>query len=206
METRLKIFFNFLLLSLIVQSCEHRPSSLKEYAAYIADPKNGLSKEKKVLDVKISVKFLPPSYLAFREAGAGREFLKDSLFSLYKDGMAFLITISPIVNTRGNDIMYRGIHDFQEFKQRAYLMNFKINEYISMQGVDSKFFPLLHNMENTYSLENNRKIYVVFSKADISEILKKEKTIDLVFDDVIFETGINHFQFEKENIEKALSI
>jgi hypothetical protein len=177
----------------------------KDYFKWINNEDNGLVKSKYVNDVKISVKYLPPAYLAYEELSGNpyaSKKVKDSLINYYSKSKAFLLTIGTDERkVKGMDIMYKDISDYNEYRTRSEFMNFEMDELISLNTHSSSFKPVLNTMENTYSTTNSRSIFLVFNGEELAKEFDHSESVDLVFNDDIFQTGVNHFVFEKKSLE-----
>jgi hypothetical protein len=96
--------------------------------------------------------------------------------------------------------MFRNISKYDDYKARTMTMNFEIEDLITLHTNDGDFKPVLANLENVYGLSNSRNIYVVFAD-QVSSGLDKATELDFIFDDELFDSGRNHFGFEKKNFD-----
>src|SRR5688572_592089 len=112
----MKILF---LISLIaLSSCKNSLKDLHDAHQWINDPGQGLIKTKTVGDIKLTVKYLPPNYLAHKEAvdiGIVSPSTVDSLYRDYQNSDAFLLTIASVVDEDSNDPMYKNLEDFPQY-------------------------------------------------------------------------------------------
>ncbi len=195
-----------LLILLLTSSCKNKGiTDMPSFCKWINQSSNGLTQTKNINDLKLAVKYLPPEYLAMKEAvdfnNNASPALYDSLLQLYKKNTTFILTISP-ENSEGGDVMYRDVFDYKEYKQRVHDLNFDFTSYVSIESGEKLFPAELSNLENTYSLSKERNIYVVFSDS----VLLGSKDIDFIFNDEIFNTGISHFTFQTENLKNIPEI
>lgn len=188
-----------ILLFTSILACNHKLTDIAELLKFINNSKNGLIKEKHFSDFKIVIKHLPASYMAIKES-KGNTLMVDSLHRSYESSLAFLFSIIP---DSTNDIMYRGISNDADYKARAQDINFNFSENIEIKTQLGKISPVLHSFENTYSLTNNRNIYLVFEKKQFNELVKSSAEFDLVFYDKYFGSGITHFVFDTDKIKQA---
>ena len=190
-----------LLLSIIALACDSDPKDLKSFYKRINDPGNGLVKSRDVEGIKISVKYLPAEFLALKESSeGGMKGSYDSLYTLYKRNHTFLLSVSYTDEKDINDPMYKDLRDYPEYKARAQAMNFDMNEYVSIKTSSNEYRPVLTSMENTYSLKGQRNVYLVFADESLKNELQTDNELDFVFDDVFFQTGVNHFVFEQNDL------
>jgi hypothetical protein len=170
---------------------------------WLNDPDNGLIKTKVINGVEIELKFLPPEFLTYREVKRLNNYNKqyiDSLLNLYQNSYSFLLKIGPEDGVDGEDIMLKGVGSMEEFKSRAQMMNFEMQEYVSLKAEGKKYKPVLSTMENVYGMHSHRNIYLVFTPNDENKSLLKAEKLDVSFNDELFETGISHFVFKKKYI------
>jgi hypothetical protein len=199
----------FILIMLWLASCQDKIESMKSLYGFINDPDNGLIKTKTIEGIKLTVKYLPAEFLALRETRELETKNKgtyDSLLNVYKKSHTFMLSIASQEDTVSNDPMYEGLRDYNEYRERAISMNFNMSDYVSIRTTTQEFAPVLSSMENTYSLRGQRNIYLVFTDESGSGELMRDNQIDFVFNDDIFQTGINHFVFQQENLQRLPAI
>ena len=186
--------------------CKSKLSSEKEFYKYWSDSSNGLFHKKSVNGFELTMKYMPHEYLMFNEIQnkpiGEKEY--EELKKKYANTLSFLMTIAPESSTNfssTDQVEKYNIGSLEEFKDRMLELNFGMKEYIHLKtSAGEKYHPILATMENVYTLDNKKNIVIVFG--DIKEgksILENEK-LDVVFEDKMFDTGINHFVFEKENL------
>lgn len=193
---------------LLIVSCQHRFDNMKEVYGWINDPDHGMVKSRTVEGISVTVKYLPAQFLALKETKeerAGRH-TYDSLLRVYENSHTFLLSIASKEDAGQNDPMYKDLGDYSDYKRRALTMNFDMNEYVSIKTSTQEFRPVLTSMENTYSLKGQRNIYMVFTDDTVEKELMKDQALDLVFNDEIFQTGINHFVFDQAELQSMPSI
>ncbi len=192
---------------MIFLSCTKQFHSEQEMYEWINDPANGLVKERITGDIKIRAKYLPPEVLVYRELSRSSDYSqqeKDSLFSYYRHTRTFILEIGTV--KMDEDIMFNKVHAVEEFKQRAEQLNFYIGEYLSLITEQKEYAPSLTNLENTYGMSTSRNIIAVFApEKEKNELMEADK-LTLKFDDEIFSTGMNHFVFNKKEINNIPEI
>lgn len=197
------IFF----LGLTLGGCEHRIQSEGELHHWLNDETHGLIRSKTINDFTLTIKYLPKEYLILKElksVSSSNQYLIDSLAKQYENALAFLMTIKLDEGER--DIMYEGVSNYIDYKQRVIDLNFDMGEYVYLKTPTGKCRPILSTLENSYSLVGHRSIYLLFGDCDAISTPQNQDTLDLVFEDEIFETGINHFLFKKEDLQNIPSI
>lgn len=189
------------ILSIMLVACNSTISSEKELLQWISMEKNGFVKEKTTGDITIRAKFLPTAFNVFREIDAGEikgEKSVDSMIQMNQLNLSFLLTIRT--KNESEDIMYKGISTPEEFDARAKELNFNLASYITLVVDGNEIQPVHAGMENTYSLSSYRNFLIIFSPQDDINQLGSAKEFTLIFDDQIFGTGINKFNFNRKNI------
>lgn len=204
-----RIYQISVLMAIFCYSCKQNTiSSEQDYYKWIGDKSNHLTLSKTIAGVKITVKFLPPEYLAYNELKnrISTKIIRDSLTKVYKRSRTFLVSFSldDKTNKEAPDIMYRDISSLEDYNQRFEDLTFNIGNYLQLKTANNIYVPVLHTFENTYGITPNRSIYLVFSSNGTSQddLLLSSK-IELVFNDLIFSTGISYFSFDKSEIDNT---
>ncbi len=196
------VMFQFTLpmvLLLTITSCANNDLGSKNLLRSINDPENGLVKTKSANHLVLTAKYLPANYLALKESKITSSEHYDSLFKYYSGFKTFLLTISP--DSDESDLMFYKITNKAEYKERVHELNFNMSSFISLKTTNNEYFPVLHSLENTYELSKKVSLYLVFAAdVDHSDLLTASK-LDLVFYDELFDTGISHFIFNKEQLD-----
>lgn len=198
-----------LLLFAIICSCSEQSSfsDPSEYFGFLNSPSNGLVMEREVNGVRFKARYLPPDYQAYIELSRKGNFSpeeRDSLIKYYSNSITFLLTASPTEETgKKNDIMYRGVNSYQEYHERAFQMNFGVENMVELLVDSVSYAPVLTNLENVYGLTEGRNILLVFAAGTGNEQVKNSRKLDLVFTDALFDTGINHFVFDSKKIRQV---
>jgi hypothetical protein len=190
----------------LLTSCKKEFKSEAEFYKFWNDKTNGLKKEKIVNDFKITVKYMPVDYLTYNEIKSERskfnKMMLDSVKSKYQNSRTFLLTIEPINEKKDMDLLFQGATSFEEYKMRINMLNFNPGEYVKINAKDKSHLPVLSTMENAYNIDVKKNLYLVFANENN---LLNEPELDFEFNDMIFETGINHFVFQKKDIDNIPS-
>jgi hypothetical protein len=201
-------FSAFLLTLLLFVSCRpDKINSEKEYYQWLNDPKNQLCVTKTIKGLNLSVKYLPPEYLTYNELKEhpAEQSTIDSLRGLYQKNRTFLLTFSPKENKAQepqSDIMYDDITSNEEYMKRFQDLTFDIGQYIQLKTELNTYVPVLHTFENTFGLSPYKSIYLVFGEKGIkNDDLLSSGKLQLVFNDLIFSTGISYFNFKKNQTD-----
>ncbi|WAC02747.1 hypothetical protein N7U66_03485 [Lacinutrix neustonica] len=169
---------------------------------WLSESKNGFVKVSAANGFVLSIKYLPPEYLALNELSKddnnGDKTYNDYL-ELFNKSRTFLLTINH--EEESVDASKYGVFNLAEYSQRIKDLSFNIKDVIFLKTSSGhKYNPVLTTMENMYEIRNKKSIYMVFSD-DQGEILNSEK-LDIVFQDIFLDTGISHFVFDKKKIDQ----
>lgn len=203
---RLLAYLSILMSLLSGTGCQHSINSEKALYQWMHQEENGLIKTRQANHLSITVKYLPARYLALRDIRNLEKYDEKKVHALveeHKKSYAFLLTIQPDKSGGAEgDVLYQGVENYREYKQRVMQLNFGIGNYVSIKAGGQEYKPVLSTLENTYSVTNHRSIYLVFSENETQRGLLEAENIDFVFDDELFGTGINHFVFDKETLQQ----
>lgn len=203
-----RVIFIGLLSIVFLQGCSSNSiNEYKDYLSWLNDKDNGLVFDKEINGIQIKVKHLPSNFLAYQDLINEKNVSKskaDSLIQSYDKSLTFLLTLGIDGEKRKGDIMYQGVQDYEDYKRKLYHLNFDIENRISLKMEGKEYKPVLSNLENVYGLTDSRKIMLVFVPHE-----KKEETfyasnqIQFTYDDDLFNTGINHFTFNRKDINNT---
>lgn len=199
--TRL-IYTNSIFLILFLSGCETKNINSKaSFVKWMGNKKNGLIKENTANNFTLLMKYLPPEYLAMNEmfkSGGINVNSYNKFLEEFKSSRTFLLIIKH--NNRKVDITNYNVTNMQEYNKRIADLNFRMKDVIRLKTSEgTEFLPLLSTVENTYEIGALKSIYLVFSGE--KEELLNSKTFDIIFNGNFLHTGINHFVFEKKNID-----
>lgn len=184
---------------------------VEDYLSFVNSEENGLVIKKQVNGFEIKLTYLSPDYLAYRETAsenkAGKEAI-DSLKNFYSKTMTFMMTITPDEQKRkGEDAVLYGIRNYAKYKERLYNLNFEIEDNISLETGSLSLTPVLTSFENSYGLTSGRSLLFVFAPGEKEQPeFYHSETVDFIFDDELFDTGINHFTFRRKDLTNAPSL
>jgi hypothetical protein len=194
------IRFSVILCLLSLISCNRGIDSEGELYNYLGKEKNGLISSRTHDGIKFTMKYLPSEYLAFNELKtqySPSRIIVDSTIKSFNDTYSFLLTVEfDGVNAGENPLMF-GINNLEEYKEKIEELSFDLDQSVYIQSDSADIAPVLWNLENSYTAGNKRSLLLVFPKTGT----EKSKSLDIVFSDNIFSTGINHFNFRKESIQ-----
>ena len=182
----------------LLSACQSKPKDAASYRQWMADPANGLNIIKQTSVFEFSLQYLPTEYRVLKAIEDEATLTKDDRDSLYASmhqSLYFIFTISPREGRAAGDVMYSGVNDYPDYKQRVQALNFGIKDYWSLRTEAGEFAPVLSNLENTYSLTDYRKLHIVFAPPDSTVHFHDLKPWDVVFNDEVFGTGVSHFVY-----------
>jgi len=203
-------------LILVFSSCWSEPNQIDKmhsYLAWINDEANGLVKTRYINGIKLSLKYLSPEYLVYKDFPdiTSTSSLKknDSLIKAFANSLSFMLSIGPDERDEdGVDITHRKISNYKEYAERIHTLNFDMENYFLLKTEDNEFMPVLSSMENTYELTKGRNIILVFAPhtEDQTTDFYSSGELDIVYHDELFDTGTSHFVFDRAEISKASQI
>lgn len=202
----LKIAAIGLLFSL--QGC--RPSEINnapEYYAYLADPENGLVKEKTVAGVHYRLKYLPKDYLAYNMVGKNgvvSQGMRDSIAGQFDHSLTFLLNIGPAEGEHF-DVTRLDVNDYGTFIDRIEKLCFHLQESIRLNVDGEEQAPVIARMENINAQEPGRNFVIVFNTQDKTSVTAENEQMCFIYQDGLFNTGINKFTFNTRDLAKVPS-
>lgn len=202
-----QVFFLLLIVCLgFTSACKHgKINDATQYLKWINDEAHGLVKTKYVNGMELKIKYFPPQFSAYMEWKDMPRYTahqRDSLVGLYKNNVTFMLSIGPDERkAKGGDIMFQNVSNYKEYAERTHTMNFEMEEFITLEIGDQKYRPVLSSMENVYGLDAKRNIILVFAPSEKNDShLKNAEKMDFVYADELFELGVNHFVFNRKDI------
>ncbi|TVL99815.1 MAG: hypothetical protein CV087_16335 [Candidatus Brocadia sp. WS118] len=187
-------FIYCLCLCLLYSGCTRSIDNPHELLNYINDKNNGLVRERRVDDLIFLLRYLPPEYFVYLEKN--EENKKDGLLKEYQNGISFSFHIKP-AGKFGN-ILYRGIQNEEQLKSRINFLNFQFGSLLELNCSKTAIPPVLCVLENNYNLNDGLRFLIVFEKNDDAVIADN---LDIKFIDLVFDSGIHHFNFNVNDIK-----
>jgi len=165
-----------------------------------SNPDYGYYKSKTINGFKIGVTYLPGDHLLEKELAKEGALLAqtDSIEDFYKNSVHFTMEIeSDGVVNKGN-FMFNDVYNQNDFSQNVNYYNFSIMEDVQVHVNGSPFQVVLSNMENTYNLDDKRKIhFVAVPKSEQDNLQNKPiENLLFVYDDEKLGVGYTKFRYE----------
>lgn len=191
--------------ALLLAGCSPATIDSKEaMLGYMSNPENGLKRQRTIGGFEVQFQYLPPAYLAMREAknmDRCNSVQFDSLTALYDSSYTFVMTLGPDEDAGETfDIMFVGVDSEAEYNERVQQLNFRIGSYLHLKTPEGEYAPVLSRLENTYGLARHRKLYLVFNTNNPESDLFTASELDLTWNDELFGTGISHYVFNRSEI------
>jgi len=180
-------------------------SDAREYYAYLANPQNGLVKEKSVAGVQYRLKYLPEDYLAFNltgKTGTISRSRRDSLANRFEHSLTFLLNIGPAKGEHF-DVTRLDVSDYGAFIDRIETLCFHMRESIRLNINGKDQLPVITQMENINAQEPGRNFVIVFNTRERLHAEKGDEQLCFIYQDQIFNTGINKFTFNMQDLSKV---
>jgi len=190
MQNRMKYFP--CLIVLFFFSCSDTLRSRAEAEAWLYDSENGLAEDKSIGNFLLRASYLPSAFIAKKDYP---EFswneLNDSLKQAYGNLYAFTFSIDP-ADGEDFEIAKWNVENEVDVNLRTHEFNFAMQEYFSLRIGEESFPPIHVILDNTYTIDKGKKWNVFFS---IENIPKGAKEMSLLFEDMIFDTGLSSYNF-----------
>lgn len=196
-----KVFIILAVLSL--WGCNTSGYDWREYQEIIL--KGPFLQEKSIGKVQLSLRFIPESYLAFKELEKDGELITkvafDSIKASYKNTAYFEFSVSP---KEEGDLLIEGTSSYEVLKAKLYAVNFSFQEAFYIEGDDrTEIFPAGVVFDNTPHLGSSVKWIVLFDKAKLKKVSSTGGALKLVFRDPFWNTGKSYFSVNLEEFEKS---
>lgn len=172
-------------------SCRKATLPLKDYLRYVSNPENGLVKEKKIQDFKITLSYLPAGYLAIKEIKNKELSLEEykSVFNKYQNHHYFNLRVENI--TGSNSPVRKDVSGYPEYAQKLdYLSFYGQNDMKIVVNSDTVECALYH-FENNYRLLPFNDIQMAFKSNQVSV-----SDIEFIWNDVVIGVGKVKFTIE----------
>lgn len=179
--------------------------SLEEYVAYINKPSNGLVQIKIANGLKITVKYLPPVYLAYLEIAKQNSndssLALDSLVSVYSGSQTFQVTIeSDEVEVPLATLLHRKVRSQADLTDNITTLNYEMDQFVQLNGRR----PGLSILESGLTNDSKLSLLFVFEK-ELGSLLM-EKIQNLVIENVFFLDAPVLFTFHAEDLNQIPEI
>lgn len=175
-----------------------------KYLIWLNNPENGVVLSKKNNGFIVTVKYLPTDYFISKEIIKSKNKKHaDSIRRLYKDNVYFIMHIDndPDKIDEASDIMFRDIHNYPDYAERVYNLNFSLEESIELKIGGATYNPVLTSLENHYGLDGGRNIMIVFSPQKKNELLDLKQGAEFIYDDQTFGMGQLHFYYSPDTFK-----
>lgn len=192
------------LAALTLLACgETKTSDPAKYLAWIADPEHGLAIARTVRDRRVSVQYLPAEYRAFRQLTSGHaasQVARDSAKSVADRSVAFMVSVGP----EGDDDAAAIVSD--ELRQRLEQAGTAAGDFAVLHADGRTYKPVLTTWDHDNGLGARRSVEVVFVDEQNPGRLADARAYDLVVQDDMLGTGINHFVFTRERLDDCIHL
>lgn len=200
----IKLIAGMLLLVTFLPGCAKRQvNTIEDYAAYVNESANGLSAEQQGSGLRMTVRFLPPPYLAFselhRNGASTQEY--DSLQAFYARSLTFQAIIEPVSgHDRLQDIIHRHATRQAEVEANKALLNYGMEQYVRLIAEEQAFAPNLAILESTFENDRRLSFIFVFDKDALSKGGKPAEHITLELNKPFFLDAPAAFRFKTESL------
>lgn len=183
------IFIGFLLFG-----CGGNPSNLLAYTNWFSDKNNGYIKTKQVGSIVYKVIYTPAEYLMSQELEDNVQYKKEELalkLKELKEGRNFILQVgfSPDEDAKAENLIAAKIKNYDQYKKIITDLSFNIESNASLVSGSDTIYPSIYHFERGYELAKSQTFLFSFP------VLNEIDDMTFIFDDPMFETGINKFQF-----------
>jgi hypothetical protein len=181
-------------------SCEQEAKSVQEILSYCNDPIHGTHKVIEQGDFKLEIIYRPLELIVAQEINGLSLLPKqiDSVYSLFKGFDYFLLRIGK----RGHEIETYYAHDRVKFSQVNNYLAFKIGEDIKLihktDTLNTK--GVIHT--RTFGSSSSTDLLIAFE----SSLPKRKGSVQLIFNDTMFDTGLHISEFNTSDIRSIPSL
>jgi hypothetical protein len=193
----MKLLALFLIL-IIGFACQKDAEALTDSSEIMADAENPASdnpysKIKNVNGFNIAVTYVPNAENSERPNGNEKP----------DQSVHFIMEIESDGVRKNGNFLYNEVYGVNDFKDNVNYWNFSIIEDVRIVVNDIPFNVVLSNMENTYTLGDNRKIHFVAVPPTDNFNIENNPIQELrfVYDDVMLGIGITKFTFKAEDFK-----
>ncbi|MFT5821467.1 MAG: hypothetical protein ACI8ZM_002720 [Crocinitomix sp.] len=177
-------------------ACQKEAEALTDSSEIMSDAENPVSdnpycKIKNVNGFNIAVTYVPN---------------RSSLTALNEDvepdqSVHFIMEIESDGKRKTGNFLYNEVNGVGDFKDNVNYFNFSIIEDVRIAVNGIPFNVVLSNMENTYTLGNNRKIHFVAVPPTQEFEVTNIQEISFVYDDEVLGIGLTKFIFNAKDFK-----
>ena len=187
------------LLAIVVFSCG-KPMTVAEYKAWFNDPENGFLKEKVVNDLKFSVQLRPVELMILKEMKQATGYSAsqiDSLKNSYGSSLYFLmeVTYENTEKMKKGDLVQSTVKNYNEYVEHINQLSFELDDNVILVAGDDTIRPSLYHYERGYELGKKQSFLFAFPFDDD----KNNEQVSFIYNDEVFQTGVNVFRFSVNN-------
>lgn len=199
------LFFSLLLA--VLPGCDQNnvPLNAQEYPVFLNDPANGYIQSISGNGIKVSLKYLPPPYLALRELrepNRAKARPVDSLTALYAGSLNFQLLVEPLeAETNLQQLIHRNAGSEAEVLQNINTMNYGLEEKVSLLVSGKRHYPVLLTLESNVNPDKQQVYSIVFPKTpDLVKAIETADRIAVDLKDVFFLPEDMTFTFEGDRL------
>lgn len=202
---RFCVVFAFWTTVIVLGACNRVPESLPpdEFVKWVSSLDRDFIKSKQVRNLKMTARFLPGEYLAYREFMSADSASYDSIVKSYQCGMSFQLLLQAEKSDKvyGN-LQYYDVANQEQLTARVRELSFGIENYISLEHNGQVILPVLSHFEGFDPIGNKLSFQVVFMIPEFAcgKGSEKFKDVTLVYDDPFFDIGKNNFEFTSTSL------
>lgn len=196
---KVKLISLLIVCSYFISGCSSTPevSNLSEYKQWFFDPSNGFYKQKFIGGLEYSLLYKHYELMALQEIiseGVNDEERRTDIINEYRNGVAFVLKIG--YDSRGKKeipgLVNTSVKNYAEYEELIRELAFGIQEKISLQINGNEYDPSVSHFERGYELEKEASFLIAFNLEESPQ----DYPMSFVFNDDVFNSGVNKFYFD----------
>ena len=187
----------FMVIGLMIMSCNRPSLSPSDYVKYVSDEANGLVKTKNIGEVNIKVQYKPVSYIIANEmrtndiSKADFEKRKKEL-----EAMQYYNLTLDIADAR--NILNYNVSNQSHQQERIHYLSFGMQQDIRLMENGKELPCVLYHFERTYDISKERTFLIAFNQDEST----KDATKTFILDSSVLGIGTIKIQFDGKNIQQ----
>jgi len=183
-----------LLITFTLLGCKQAPTNLSAYKNWFASTENGYVKTRQVGQLEYKVMYTPAEYLVSNNLSDQQVYTQDALeaqLAAYSTGRNFILQVG--FNTpepaAGEALIAAQAASYEQYAERIQNLAFKLKERAKLVAGGDTCAPTIYHYERGFELAKRQTFLFSFPAPTASS------EFTFIFDDPLFETGLNKFHF-----------
>ncbi|MEL7145778.1 MAG: hypothetical protein AAFO69_05385 [Bacteroidota bacterium] len=192
--------FSILLTGMMVVmlwSCTTLPENEQELQTYVADPSNGVSKQKQSGGLDFTVTFRPTDLLVAQTLDGDLEAAKvSSLRKQYGSYAYFVLEMKA----EGRDVLYGTAADQAHFNEALQTLSFRMGDYVTLTTANRDTIPVAdYTYARTFGMARQTSLLFAFNK----EQFQGQEWVSFNLNEFGLRAGDQRFRFKVSDLESV---